>query len=289
MLGKLLKYEWRNTYKVGLILLASVAMATLVGFLSLQTPLWQDMVSDRGYFGSVAFDMLDIMSFFAIMFYIMLLVGVVYATYIYLIVRFYRTMYTDEGYLLHTLPVSKHQILISKILVSSVWVYLVDLAVFVSVAFFIISVINIFTPNNIWLELPEFFSNFMGMVSELEYELGLDMFGWVLSAIAISILGIPSSIIIFFGAISVGQLFSKHRVLMAILSYVVIMIISSIINMIFQVINALTSLTPLYQTGSGFSIYMLGNLNAQFVTNLLLAVGCYIASYYITSRKLNMD
>lgn len=289
MLGKLIKYEWRNTYKVGLILLASIAMATLVGFLSLQTPLWQDMVSDRGYYGNVAVDMLDIMSIFAIMFFIMLLVGVVYAAYIYLIVRFYRTMYTDEGYLLHTLPVSKHQILISKILVSSVWMYLVNLAMFLSVAIFILSLINVFTPENIWLALPKYFSNFAELMSELEYDLGLDMFGWILSVIAISILGVPSSIIIFFGAISIGQLFSKHRVLMAILSYVVIMIVSSVINMIFQVINMVASLAPLYQSGSGFSVYMLGNLNAQLVTNLLLAVGCYIASYYITSRKLNMN
>ena len=143
MLRKLIKYEWKGVYKMGLILLGVVAFATLLGFLASRSPLWSDA---RAYDTVVVNGLASIMSFFAIMLYIILLMGTIYAILIYVAVRFYRTMYTDEGYLLHTLPVTKHQILISKLLVSSLWVFFTYMAMFASVIFYVMFKIK---PNHI--------------------------------------------------------------------------------------------------------------------------------------------
>lgn len=290
MLGKLIKYEWKSTYKVGLILLAAIALVTLLGFMTLLTPFWQRLAGLAGHSErEAAFVLILSMSLFSIVFYIIFLMGVVYAAFIYLIVRFYRTMYTNEGYLLHTLPVSKHQILISKILVSSVWIYLIYLAMFASMAFFSLSVVHSFRPDGVWRPLlPEDFVN-IGELILMSDGFGVgSVAGRLLSILAVVILGIPASITTFFGAVSMGQLFSRHRVLMAILSYIGIMIVSSVINAILMGINTLASAIPIYQDG-GFSLFFMGNMYAQLVTNLIIAVGCYLASYYVTSKKLNMD
>lgn len=285
MLRKLLKYEFKNTYKVVLLLLGAVALATLVGFIALQSPFWDDLSGTSYYVDNFIADLLSMMSFFSITFYIIMLVGVVYAALIYLVVRFYRTMYTDEGYLLHTLPVTKHQILISKIFVSSVWMYLIYFAMYASLAFFILSLVNVFTSDSVWLSMPSYLATFQEFMGEF-----IDLFGggWLVSYLVLAVLGVPAAIITFFGAVSMGQLFAKHRVLMAIVSYIVILIASSMVRSIFQGSLALTS-ASFIQTGEDFGHYMMVFANSQMITSLLIAAGCYIASYYITSRNLNLD
>lgn len=285
MLRKLLKYEFKYTYKVILLLLGGVALATLIGFISLQSPFWDNLSGRNRYADNFAVDLLSMMSFFSITFYIIMLVGVVYAALIYLVVRFYRTMYTDEGYLLHTLPVTKHQILISKIFVSSVWMYLIYLAMYASLAFFILSMINVFTSDSVWLSMPSYFGEFQEFMGEFTHLFGG---GWLVSYLVLAVMGVPAAVITFFGAVSMGQLFAKHRVLMAIVSYIAIMIASSVLRSLFQGGLALTSATFI-QTGADFGHYMMVTANSQMIASLLIAVGCYIASYYITSRNLNLD
>lgn len=285
MLRKLLKYEFKNTYKVILLLLGAVALATLIGFISLQSPFWDSLSGRNRYSDSLAVDLLSMMSFFSITFYIIMLVGVVYAALIYLVVRFYRTMYTDEGYLLHTLPVTKHQILISKIFVSSVWMYLIYFAMYASLAFFVLSLVNVFTSDSVWLSLPSYLGTFQEFMGEFTHLFGG---GWLVSYLVLAVLGVPAAVITFFGAVSMGQLFAKHRVLMAIVSYIVIMIASSVLRSFFQGSLALTSATFI-QTGADIGHYMMVIANSQMIASLLIAAGCYIASYYITSRNLNLN
>ena len=285
MLGKLLKYEFKNTYKVILLLLGAVALATIIGFISLQSPLWDSLSGRNRYSDNLAADLFSIMSVFAIFFYIIMLVGVVYGAFIYLVVRFYKTMYTDEGYLLHTLPVTKHQILISKIFVSSIWLYLIYIAMYASLAFFIFSLINVFTSESMWMLPYEF--------RDLFQDLGgfIHVSGELVSFLVLSVLAVPASVITFYGAVSMGQLFSKHRVLMAIVSYIAIMVVSSVLRTVLQGILGAIALasTSYIQSYEDFEVYMLAATNSQLIASLLVAAGCYIASYYITSRNLNLN
>ena len=100
------------------------------------------------------------------------------------------------------------------------------------------------------------------------------------------LVAIPSGIITIFGAISLGQLFSKHRVLMAILCYVGINIVMSIISKMVRSISYTGIYLYDYEEGLG---YLLTLLNSTLVTGLLEGVGFYLLSYFITSKKLNME
>lgn len=285
MLRKLIKYEWKGFYKMGLILLGVVAFATLLGFLASRSPLWSNVkVYDR-----FAMGLATTISFLSIVLYIILLAGTVYALLIYAAVRFYRTMYTDEGYLLHTLPVTKHQILISKLLVSSIWLIITYIVMFASIVFFIMFMMEAVSPGSVGQMMAYLPGLFDELWRELGYLSGKDQIelAYLITSTFLSLLvGIPSGIITIFGAISLGQLFSKHRVLMAILCYVGINIAVSIISNVVRSISYTGTYLYDYNYGLG---YFSALLNSSLVISLLEGVGFYLLSYFITSKKLNME
>ena len=285
MLRKLIKYEWKGFYKMGLILLGVVVFATLLGFLASRSPLW----SDVRVYDSFAAGLATTISVFSIILYIILLAGTVYAMLIYTAVRFYRTMYTDEGYLLHTLPVTKHQILISKLLVSSIWLLITYIVMFASVFSFIMFIMEAVSPGSVGQMMAYLPGLFDELWRELGYMSGKDRveLAYMITSMFLSLLvSIPAGIITIFGAISLGQLFSKHRVLMAILCYVGINIVMSIISNVIRSISYTGIYLYDYEEGLG---YLLTFLNSTLVKGLLEGVGFYLLSYFITSRKLNME
>lgn len=290
MLGKLIKYEWKSTYKVGLLLLLAIVLATLMGFVIFQAPMWKSMYRDSSI-DEVAEVLLNIASIFSLLIYVLLLIGAVYGIYIFLVVRFYRSMYKSEGYLLHTLPVTKHQILISKILVSTIWIYLISFAVMLSVVLFFLAMMSAISGESI----PDVVGSISDVYSDI-YVLFKALFSasgfsmnmyWVIILLS-SILGLPAGLIIIFGAISIGQLFSKNRVAMAILCYIGISIARSVLSSLLQGANYIG--TALSVSGSEqFVGYLNSSMVLSLVLNVLLAVGCYIISYHVISKKLNME
>ena len=284
MLGKLIKYEWKSTYKVGLILMFAMAMATLMGFLAFQAPMWRQM-GGRSVNDNVGTVMMDMVSMFSFMLYLMILVGAIYAAYIYFVVHFYRTMYTDQGYLLHTLPVGKNEILVSKIFVGSVWMFLVFIGMMVSIVIFGVSMASAISGDGIAdvvRAIPHFFSEIAWLFSDMA-----PFVTWYLVMMILNvILGIPASIIIFYGTVSFGQLFSKHRIIMAIVGYLGLMFIRGLVGAVLQVILSVSTAIISEEEMLGT---MYASMFSSLILNLLLAVGGYLISYYVIAKKLNME
>ena len=46
MLGKLVKHEWRSTYRMGCLMLFITLMVTFLGWLSFQSPMWRQLRED---------------------------------------------------------------------------------------------------------------------------------------------------------------------------------------------------------------------------------------------------
>lgn len=47
MLGKLVKHEWKGTYRVGCLMLLVVAIVTFFGWLAFQAPMWQMLAGNN--------------------------------------------------------------------------------------------------------------------------------------------------------------------------------------------------------------------------------------------------
>lgn len=289
MLGKLIKYEWKNTWKTGCLLLIGLALITFLGWLSFQSQVWQ--AAESGGYNRMT--VWDILSFAMLMLYVVLLIVINYGILVYVGVRFYKTMYTDEGYLLHTLPVTKHQLLLSKILIGGVWSLLILLGVYLSVFLLALSMIGVFMPADYTYSqlLGEFFAEFgnLDVLCRDLFDMGIASFS--VMTVLITLISPFASITVLFGAISIGQLFTKHRVLMAIVSYIGIVILESIINSSIQGVftTNLMARSMYVADNSLVGGYINTTLITSFISSLVSAGILYGVSYYVTSKKLNLE
>ena len=109
MLGKLLKQDFRATARIMLPLYAAVPVLGL--FTNLITRLCENqngfLIRAIGALVSFVFSLS--------------LIAAVVTTVVLMILRFYRNLMTDEGYLMFTLPVSTTELIFSKLIVSVVW------------------------------------------------------------------------------------------------------------------------------------------------------------------------
>lgn len=287
MLGKLIKYEWKHTYKAGLVLFSALAMVTLIGCLTFQAPMWK---MDSPFQDGFSVFLLNMISVASLLLYIFLLVGALWSVLIYLTVRFYRTMYSKEGYLLHTLPVTKNQILVSKILVGSIWIFLVYLGVFFSLIIFGFTLVSALSGESVFSLMNGFMkglSELLAQLSGMRISMDQGVVARVVFYLVDLILAAPAGLIMLFGAVSMGQLFSRHRVLMAFLSYMGIALVRWLFSTALQGVFYLGSET--LGSAEWLFAYFDTGLIISLIKQIVLAVLCYLACYFINSRKLNLE
>ncbi|MDE6168343.1 MAG: hypothetical protein K2G28_07785, partial [Acetatifactor sp.] len=252
-------------------------------------PLWRGLAEDNYYYAGI--NPWDIMSFFTLFLYVLMLAGVTYGIVIYTGVHFYKTMYTDEGYLTHTLPVGKHQLLVSKILVSGIWVMLVIMAVIASVTLLILSFVGVVLPEGYtvgWF-LGRLFQEVDTVVRELRQEMGIDLMRYLTGLLFSVLVGPFVSVTTIFGAISIGQLFTKLRVLMAIVSYIGIMICNMLINSAVRSITMAAHMNEWISDARGFDRYINSTVDSGNIIGIVMAALLYLVSWLVISRKLNME
>lgn len=288
MLGKLFKHEWKCTWKVGGMMLLGLVLVSFFGWFSFQAPMWR-AVADPGHYSGIS--VWDLLSFGTLFMYIIMLIGLNYGIIIYMGVRFYKTMYTDEGYLTHTLPVSKHQILVSKILNSGLWTILMMIGIELSVVILVLSMIGAFIPEGYtWADLWREIEPELGYMNEMFRDiLGMSMNGYFWMMLVFSLISPFCSMIILFGAISIGQLFTKHRVLMAIVSYVGILIVANIITSTVQSIFSVNQMSRSVSDNVLVGGYVNMSVWLSMTFSIVEAAILYFVSYYVTTRKLNME
>lgn len=105
MLGKLMKHECKQSARSVMLIYASAAAVILFVFFGMLTK-----ITWIGILGSIVL-------------YIVALVGVI-MTLVSIIKNFYDTLYSNQGYLSFTLPVKGSNLLLSKVLVSVLWIIL---------------------------------------------------------------------------------------------------------------------------------------------------------------------
>lgn len=293
MLGKLIRHEWKNTYKFGCLMLALMAGFTLLGALAFQMPMWREMSAqlnqlDNG--SNIARILLNILSITLLVIYGFVLVGISIGTIIYLGVHFYKTMFTDQGYLTHTLPVMPGQILFSKVLVGGIWQLIVALTTGISITILVVSaMISMFSSlpeleqvmGEVYRELPT-------LTHEIEQLLGINFSVYGLVAVLTGILYPFFQMIIVYAAFAIGQLFTKVKVVMSILSYAAIMMVLNLIQSTGRTLLSLVSVYDMDTVGSmswlfGFSIYF------NLIIYVAVGAGLYWLTYYIMTHKLNLD
>lgn len=275
MLRKLMKHEWKSIGKIPVIMLIILFVSTILAGLTFVYPIWES-------------EALDGMGFLVILVWLLyygILIGVSAGISIYLAVHFYKTMYTDEGYLTHTLPVTPRQLLVSKLLPMAGWIYIMSIAMVVSMLLFAFMAVMFIRPDGmttmqIFAEIKEVFAELGAMLSE---QGGI---GFLLSMLLMVVTSGFSGAAMMIGSVTIGQLVSKHKILGSIGAYFAINSIASTVSMLAmmptmigtagkEVISPYDILTPTYAVTS--------------IIMLVIAVVLFFVSELILRKKLNLD
>lgn len=287
MLGKLVKYEWKNTAKVCGSLILFLVIMTTVSCLLFCLPSISDFLLGGSSSGFTPMLILKIM---LLVLYIFAMIGVVYGAFIYLGVHFFKSMYSDEGYLTHTLPVSSHQLLISKTFVAGIWYLLITVVMLLSMVALILTIggkVMSYEGMNIFEELA---ASWDDIIRAIESVLGIGIVGESLLYLLQIIIGAFCSMTILFGAITIGQLSSKHKVMMSIISYFAITVALQIITSLVMIpITFYTTQQMIEEVNVTLSMTTIPTYTISILINLITAIVLYFLSNYIITKKLNME
>lgn len=281
MLKKLFKYEWKAFWKVPTAINVFLGIMTFIGIISLASPFWE--LDIRG---------IEIMLGLAVFFYILAIAAGSIGVTIAITARYYKNIYTDEGYLTNTLPVTARQIILSKLFVGVIWSFITGAAVSISVFSLIYTASLSYSDVNIFYEFWQDFPEFLRFFRE---EAKISFFLFAFLGLIYLVLSTALSILKLYTAIALGQLFSRHKVAGAVMwyigEYVVFEIITSFLRGIPSYSNGLFSFFFSY----GISYY---NSNSYSVLlSMLIAIGFCLAIcaglYFLTEHmlknRLNLD
>ena len=270
MYGKLLKYEFKATWKVSVIIYAALAAITAIGCIYMSLPPVKAINTISEYKPNES--LIESISVFMGLFYGISLVAAGAGISIYLIVRFYRNMYTDEGYLMYTLPVNEHELIFSKLLASYIWILGAGLIITASVFILLIA------GNNVNIQDVEDIRKAIEAIGGA---------GTIIYTAGNVLISIFTALLEIYAAISLGQLSSKHRVIMSIVWYVVFYSVIQFVNMFLMLASGY------FEAMSG-TIDMIRTVYPRLMTgavvlNLLLAVIYYLITYFVMKKKLNLE
>ncbi len=284
MLRKLMKYEWKATYKVGcgilLAMLALTIVSTFVVGFGMQ-PILQD---ESSMFASVT----AMIAFLAIFAFMMLMSGALYGVYIYLGVRFHKSMYGKEGYLTQTLPVNSHQLLISKMFVSGAWVTIINAGFVLSLIILVLGMVQIMVPDVSWGEMIAELVGYYPEINEgFKYEMGISLTAYLVIMLIISVINPFALVVGIFGSITMGQLFRKYKGLMGALCCLLYFIVYYIAAMIIALPTAFAgALAESEEVAMSFSFM---EVFSTVIVLIVLGIVMYFVAHYVNTKKLNME
>ena len=279
MLEKVMRHEWRETYKVNGILLIIITAVTLLGVIMLQAPIFFE-----GH-GRERVTMLDVMSVMSLIFYFLTVAAVFCGSVIYLGINFYRSMYTDRGYLTHTLPVSAHELFGGKLLVACIWHLIFRVAVFGSIVILGLSGLSflggVFGDYGLALDI------WRGIMEEFFRAYTVEEAFMLAGSLLIPVITAAVRLFVLYGAITIGQLFNKYKVLMSILSFVGINMGLKFLAGLFTVpflVGEMLEETLLTQPIS----VSVGSV-VELLVYVAAAAALYVFSIHIIQRRLNLE
>lgn len=214
---------------------------------------------------------------------IVLVVGLFIASWVVCLVliiqRYYKNLLGDEGYLMFTLPVRTGEHIACKTISSVIWT---TAGIITGLVAGLIILLGAIGPSEFMYELK-------GVLSEITAMDAGNMILLFVEMLILMLVGGASNVAEIFAAISIGHLWSQHRVLGAILAYIGIGTALSTVTTAAGIIVPLTPLSQwvvdLVDTMSGvhiiFWLLILGNL-------ILLAIFSLI-SWAMLDKHLNLQ
>lgn len=264
MLGKLTKYEIKATARMFLPLYAGLLLFALINKIFIEFNLLKTKLAFLPAISG--------------MIYFFIIAATFIITLVVMIQRFYKNLLSDEGYLMFTLPVKPNRHILSKMLVSILWVI-------ISVIAAVLSVLILGYQKGMLRDIGTLITSF--------FKLPLERSGPIVLTGILFLLFLLAAIIVFvlqiYASLSLGHLAGKHRILLAFVAYLAISMIWQILMSVGMIL--LVSIRPLVNWVNELqSIHQVQLfLSGMLLVSLVQAVVLYITTNVILSKKLNLE
>ncbi|GBF34229.1 ABC transporter ATP-binding protein [Desulfocucumis palustris] len=265
MLRKLFKYEFKATGRVFLPLFASLlAFAFISRILSV-------------------FDFQQTFPvFISHTIYIIIMAGMFVMTLTVMIQRFNKNLLSDEGYLMFTLPTNPWQHIVSKLLVSMLWITASVIA-----AVFTILIITYKAGA-----ISETIRGLSLLISRLSEYWSVSASFTIFEVIIAIFSTLTSGILLIYASIAVGHLFSKHKILASFGAFIILNTLAHVLVNLISLVIKVVPLANIHISSYNFA----NNLPA---IQMALAFGIIIAGLksaayfaitnFILSKRLNLE
>lgn len=196
--------------------------------------------------------------------------------------RFYKNYMTDEGYLMFTLPVNRHQLIWAKLL--SALLYTAASAVAVTLSILLV-LLPIADWSGFWGDLGELLSS---ITESLHFGVpGPLLLLWIA---VLAILTVFSGFLMVYAAIALGHSFSNHKILLSVVFFIAFslaMQAAGLSSFAFQ----LTVGEQIIET-SGSAASLLDGTRFLVIDSIETLVACgvfYTLTWYSLQKRLNLQ
>ncbi len=276
MTGKLIKYEFRSIVKLmGIVWTALPVMALVTGFFAKIT------FGDASYMDTPFFaEIIGVTSAFL---FGGIFIAMIAVTVLVVLLRFYKGLLRDEGYLMHTLPVKTWQLITAKGVVA-VCVTLVSMAV----AALSILLLTVFEGG------LAAFGEFMGQVFR-SYRMTPSYIPITLEILVLMVLYTMGSIYRAYASMAIGQLAKRHKIVLSVAAYLGIGVAGMILLVTAGNVLSLDIFDPFISIAFGWmdTLSAVSAVQTVMIFLIVLAV-IQIAVFHIITeqllrKKLNLE
>ena len=276
MTGKLIKYEIRSSIRlIGLIWIALLAVSVLLGIVM---GIFDRLMQAHGAIAVLG----KLLSVIPPLLYAGIFIAMFVIMVLLVLLRFYKGLLGDEGYLMHTLPVKPWQLITAKGVV----------AAGVVIVSSIVAVLSIM----ILVGFDDFSGMMRGIGNMLESLADEPKYILVvIEGVILMVLSALQSVYRIYAAMAIGQLADKYRALASLAAYIAINIALTVLFVAIILIGDATGLDYVLGrwlmgvdfTEKTFTIIQM-TMGAMFLVTVVQLAAFHVITERILSLKLNL-
>ena len=204
MLKQLLKYEFKATKRLYFGLYLALALLSVV--------LGVTFRQEHALAHSTSFQNLEVILMIV---YVSVILAIAVLCFVNTIQRFYQNLLGREGYLMHTLPVTETQLILSKLITSMVWVLCSGLVGIVCIT--VMVAVGVFDPETFGMVDWDRWKQLWQMLYE---EIGPEFWVAMVWTILINLARLASLILCVYAACMIAHQFKKQTMVAGILAFI---------------------------------------------------------------------
>lgn len=283
MLKQLLKYEFKATKSLYFGLYLALALLSVVLGVSFRQ---ENARVDNTNFGRLEVILMVL--------YLSVIFAIAVLCFVSTVQRFYKNLLGREGYLMHTLPVTETQLILSKLITSMVWVLCSGLVGIVCITV-MVSIGGVIEPETFGTVDWNGWKQLWGM---LYGELGPEFWLVTFWTILINLARLASLILCVYAACMIAHQFPKHVMVAGILVFIGLNIVETQLDKLLGT-NDVSMIVDANVTGVSYGVTPMRWLTAAlgtdvgylfcFAVTAAIAAAYFFLTRWLMKNKLNLE